>query len=147
MQLRRWLTTTAVLAACGRAVDATDAGTDSGDASLDGSIADAGLDGPPYHNWDATPFDGFDQPIEGEFPPTTGKPCELGGLGCADIPGASCDLGTGWCCSGDSYSKGRCMCGQELGCQPPAVCCPQMGQQAFTCAGDAALCAKYAKDQ
>jgi len=133
---RFWITVP--LIGCGRLqngaglIDATLL-ADAGDASIDDVILDR------------LGFDGLAAPREGEFQPLNGKPCDSIHQYCADVMGASCDLASGWCCAG-TLKMGRCMCGQELGCQPPAICCPLAGQQDYSCVPNISACPAYAKD-
>ena len=63
--------------------------------------------------------DVFDGPYPGVYPPGT-----YAGIciaeSCSD--NSLYDPGSGWCCGG-KWKDQQCVCGSELGCQPPAVCC------------------------
>jgi len=124
--------------ACGGGVDGGDA---SSDATLGGSdvATDASLS-------DVQGFDGYYKPLPGEFRPESGLPCDIGG--CDGLPRASCNSGTGFCCSGKlRMDCNCCMCGSEPGCMPPAICCPIAGEQDLKCVPSVQDCPMYAKDQ
>jgi hypothetical protein len=103
----------------------------------DAGTADGAEDG---FTWDATPFEGYDLPVPGQYPPPSDMPCKVGGE-CGG--GAQCNPLSGWCCRGDfkEWEAGVvCACGSELGCLPPAVCCYPAGETKPHCAPSAQDC-------
>lgn len=109
-------------------------------ASSSGSGGDAGADGDDGFSWDATPFEGYDPPVPGQYPPPSGEPCKVAGECGA---GAQCNPLSGWCCSGEfkQWEAGAvCACGSDLGCIPPAVCCYLAGETKPHCVVSATDC-------
>lgn len=122
----------ATLAACqGTVIALDDSGTNDAtldglqdsavnvEAGVDGSDEDAAIDSAWYFaQFDVYQYDGSNPPLIGEYP--------YGAAGCnipaVCMPLATCDVFTGWCCSGVETTKG-CICGSSLGCLPPQTCC------------------------
>jgi hypothetical protein len=110
-------------------------GTGGGDAGSAVSDADSGQSD-AFPIWDAAPFDGYDPPFPGEYPPKNPNvPCTWSGCG----PCSPCDDYTGWCCGGN-FGKGVCVCGDGPGCVPPAMCCALPGALKPTCVPTATDC-------
>jgi hypothetical protein len=124
-----------LFASCGGAVNEAaphDACGTSPDADARPHDAHAEEVGPSWWAdvFDAASYLGFDPPVPGEYPPNGPGACQVSGC---FIEG-TCDLGTGWCCSGRMKAQ-QCACGPEAGCVPPSVCCALPGALQLVCVG------------
>ncbi len=135
------------LAACGGTFVyvGPDASVDGG-VSSDGASEDGGTDGISDAELDwfaqfdgAHGFDGFYPPAPGEFPAQDGSFCKVDYNCGSEGLQAHCDIGTGWCCSGEGRA-GKCVCGYSLGCLPPEMCCDYPEASVPVCATSVAAC-------
>ena len=128
-----------VIAACGAFGLAASCGGTAAEAPIDacadvhadaGHDADAPEDATPwwYDVFDAAVYRGFSPPIVGEYPPNGPGVCNYSGC----FVNGTCDPETGWCCSGKPRA-GTCVCGEDAGCVPPAVCCAVPGELVMRC--------------
>jgi hypothetical protein len=78
--------------------------------------------------FDASAYVGFDPPVVGEYPPNGSSVCLYSGC----FVEGTCDPVTGWCCGGRE-KQAECVCGEEAGCVPPAVCCALPGALVLRC--------------
>jgi len=117
-------------AACGCSArfiyDDVDAAADSGVDANDGAV-DVVYEAQVRY---ATP------PPPGTYSPNGGL-CPFAPCG----PNSVCDEVSGWCCGG-RWIGGACKCGDDVGCTPPAVCCPPTGGPAGAgvCVANVGLC-------
>lgn len=108
---------------CGGVTTTTQDGGGTDGSSDDAAFVDASSDA-WWARFDAQPFADHKEPELGEIPPNSspnnGRPCDTVFGTCVY---GLCDIQTGWCCRGNGNEHGVCMCGAELGCQSPFVCC------------------------